>query len=629
MAVSRSLWGGLSLLCLVLILSLGIRSYHDAYKSKTEAIIEQKKAVSFFVAGLVHDKLDFLVGLGVSFASRPRLVDGITKGDWVEAMSILEGVRENFPFIDRLILHDIDGVIKADQPLAVPSVIGQSRADKEWYKEVSKAWSPYVSGVHQRSANPQANVFSIIIPIRSRTPLSTELNPGLKAGKKLIGILQIQIKLDVFREWLEEASIGQGSVIYIVDQQGHLVFHPKFNVQAELIDFSSVPTVRKLLKGESGGGVNYNPVEKEMRVSAYNALAVYGWGIVVTQPTATAFLKRDKELRGLLFGYGLCGALIVLVLVLFYFSMTVRRRGEMDSMRLKAIVEFAEDGIIGKDLKGIITSWNQSAEKMFGFSASDMVGHSIMRLIPPERQDEEKMILDKIKAGEEVGHFETIRQRRDGKLLPVSITASPIKDAAGHTIGVSKVIRDIAEIRDRERAYKKVLDALRAAHDELKELSLSDPLTGLSNRRGLEVKAEQYLQLAKRNKQRAFMFFVDIDNMKQINDTLGHNEGDVVLKEVARILKACFRETDIIARLGGDEFCVLVVMTGEGDEKIIIDKLHGLVEERNAARGPAQQPFTLSIGGSPCDLQGAVDFEALLGQADKMMYIQKGLKKTS
>jgi PAS domain S-box-containing protein len=118
---------------------------------------------------------------------------------------------------------------------------------------------------------------------------------------------------------------------------------------------------------------------------------------------------------------------------------------EMSAMRLAAIVEFSDDAIIGKDLDGVVTSWNNGAEKVFGYSAAEMVGTSITRLIPPERQAEEEHILQQIKRGETVRHFETVRRRKDGRLIDISVTVSPIKDALDRVVGASKVARDITE----------------------------------------------------------------------------------------------------------------------------------------------------------------------------------------
>lgn len=114
---------------------------------------------------------------------------------------------------------------------------------------------------------------------------------------------------------------------------------------------------------------------------------------------------------------------------------------------LAALVESSSDAIISKSLDGIVTSWNASAERIFGYSASEMVGQSILRIIPPERHDEERLILSRIRRGERLDHFETKRLRKNGTLLDISLTVSPIKDEIGNVLGVSKIARDISEER--------------------------------------------------------------------------------------------------------------------------------------------------------------------------------------
>jgi PAS domain S-box-containing protein len=131
--------------------------------------------------------------------------------------------------------------------------------------------------------------------------------------------------------------------------------------------------------------------------------------------------------------------------VLNYRDVTERKRSESTASRLAAIVESSDDAIIGKDLNGIITTWNPGAEKIFGYAASEMLATSINRLIPANRRDEEKRILGMISRGERVAHFETQRQCKDGRQIDVSVTTSPIIDAAGKVVGASKVARDITE----------------------------------------------------------------------------------------------------------------------------------------------------------------------------------------
>ena len=121
------------------------------------------------------------------------------------------------------------------------------------------------------------------------------------------------------------------------------------------------------------------------------------------------------------------------------------------SSRLAAIVNFSDDAIIGKNLDGIITTWNRGAEKLFGYTATEIVGTSIMRLIPADRQQEEEQILGRIKLGESVNHFHTQRQTKDGRLLDISVTVSPIRDHAGTIIGASKIARDVTQQKQNEQ----------------------------------------------------------------------------------------------------------------------------------------------------------------------------------
>ena len=128
-----------------------------------------------------------------------------------------------------------------------------------------------------------------------------------------------------------------------------------------------------------------------------------------------------------------------------------RKQTEQASALLSAIVDSSDDAIISKDLNGVITSWNKGAERLFGYTADEAVGRSITMLIPPDRLNEEPKILEQLKRGERVDHFETIRVRKDGSPLNISLTISPVKGADGRIIGASKVARDITE---RKRAQE-------------------------------------------------------------------------------------------------------------------------------------------------------------------------------
>ena len=152
-------------------------------------------------------------------------------------------------------------------------------------------------------------------------------------------------------------------------------------------------------------------------------------------------------------------ALVVVVIT----NLTERMAVAAAAHRMAAIVESSDDAIIGKDLKSLITSWNRGAEKIFGYTSAEMVGTSIMRLIPAERQEEEEQILEKIRRGQSVESFDTLRQAKDGRLIDVAVTASPIKDSMGRPIGVSKIARDISG-RKRAEAVLRTVSAQASSH---------------------------------------------------------------------------------------------------------------------------------------------------------------------
>jgi PAS domain S-box-containing protein len=135
--------------------------------------------------------------------------------------------------------------------------------------------------------------------------------------------------------------------------------------------------------------------------------------------------------------------------------------------QLAAIVEFSDDAIISKDLEGTITAWNRGAEKVFGYPASEVIGKPMLILIPPERIGEESDILARIRRGESVEYFETVRVRKDGKKIDVSATISPIKDGSGTIIGASKIARNITERKQSEQATKETLATCEVALKEL------------------------------------------------------------------------------------------------------------------------------------------------------------------
>src|SRR5690242_8037512 len=128
------------------------------------------------------------------------------------------------------------------------------------------------------------------------------------------------------------------------------------------------------------------------------------------------------------------------------------RPGPSPDALLSAIFDSSDDAIISKGIDGVITNWNRGAERIFGYSREEAIGSSIWMLIPADRESEEDEVIEKLKSGERIEHFETIRRRKDGVLIDVSVTISPLKDATGAIIGATKIARDITEQKRGGRA---------------------------------------------------------------------------------------------------------------------------------------------------------------------------------
>jgi PAS domain S-box-containing protein len=142
-------------------------------------------------------------------------------------------------------------------------------------------------------------------------------------------------------------------------------------------------------------------------------------------------------------------------------DITEHKHSEEIAQRLAAIVESSDDAIISKDLNGIITSWNRGAERIFGYTPEEVIGKPVTVLIPPERHDEEPAILERLRRGERIDHYETIRMRKNGSRIDISLTVSPIRNAAGKVIGASKIARDITERKRGDVALRRAEEKLR------------------------------------------------------------------------------------------------------------------------------------------------------------------------
>jgi PAS domain S-box-containing protein len=226
------------------------------------------------------------------------------------------------------------------------------------------------------------------------------------------------------------------------------------------------------------------------------------------------------------------------------------------ALRLAAIVNSSDDAIVSKTLEGIITSWNPAAERMFGWSAGEAVGKPITLIIPDDRLDEEKAALARLRRGESIEHYETMRMRKDGVLIPISLTVSPIRDLSGTIIGASKIARDISERRHIEDERARALAQEQAARADAERASqvkdeflatlsheLRTPLTSIMGwvrmlrQRSLDAGAtDRALEIVDRNTQALTRLVEDILDISSI--TMGRFRLESVPVDVATVVRA-------------------------------------------------------------------------------------------
>lgn len=238
------------------------------------------------------------------------------------------------------------------------------------------------------------------------------------------------------------------AAIYTTDAQGRLL---SFNSAA--VEFSGrVPELGTdqwyvSLKLFRPDGTPLPHDQSPMAISLRESRPLYGEEAIAERPDGTrrwflAFPNPIRDANG-----DIIGGINMLL------DITERKQGEQTSNLLAAIVDSSDDVIVSKDLNGYITSWNKSAERIFGYTAQEAVGQHITMIIPADRRHEEDVILARLRRGERIDHFDTIRRRKDGTLVDISLTVSPVRDATGRIVGASKVARDVT---DRKRAAERL-----------------------------------------------------------------------------------------------------------------------------------------------------------------------------
>ncbi len=285
---------------------------------------------------------------------------------------------------------------------------------------------------------------------------------------------------------------------------------------------------------------------------------------------------------------------------------TLHQALKTQNVYFAALFENAPEAIAILDDNDRITRINGEFTNLFGYTSDEVIGRNINELIVPRELVEEGADLcARVASGENV-RVESVRRHKDGHQISVALSATPFR--VGSEPG--KVYAMYHDISVQKRA-----------EEDLRALLLIDELTGLPNRRAFITLSEQALKVATRMYRDVLMIFIDLDDLKSINDTWGHLAGDRALIDAARVLKESFRDADIVARLGGDEFVALLIVDSDQTAELVSDRIKTRVDKHNK-RTERGHPISLSVGAVRSRAEGAV-LADLLAEADSALYEQK------
>jgi PAS domain S-box-containing protein len=437
---------------------MGTLRYTSSGQLLTELAMSHRTSLSESVAINLEAHFDNLKDIGSSLATRVQFRELVRQGRWTEAVKILESVPKDFPFIERLFLTDPQGTLLADTP-ELPGVRGNNFAMRDWYIGVSERWEPYVSEIYKRSAVPQYNVVATAVPIRS-------------PNQEIIGILVLQIRVEQLFAWSKELNLAEGEFTYFVDKNGVVAGHPDHQDETNLVNFSSVPVVQKVLQGEKGVGVFHNPVDREERLTAYTPVSDYGWGALVAQPTNLAFADRNNRLMDITRD----NSLIIIFGIILAVILAHTRIGILNlANRQRVFLASVGDGVFAIDRLGNVTLFNPAATFITGFMESEVIGRPYREILHFAQetggQIEDEFIREALDGKKSNMSNKILLQRKDGSTIPVGDSAAPILDSSGRVTGAIIVFRDITKERELERSKDDFLSI--ASHE------LRTPLTAI------------------------------------------------------------------------------------------------------------------------------------------------------
>lgn len=521
---------------------------------------------------------------------------------------LIEQQRARVPELDGLRLANAEGLMTHGTGVGAATRI--SIADRGYFQQLR--------------SQPQAGLV-IGRPVQGRVSGKWGISlarPVRLADGRFAGVVVGTVPLTYFVAQFLPLQMGAQASFTLFDADFHLVVRhpePAGTAAAVGMPFGSDELRQRILGGQTSGIYKATSiVDRVERVSSFRQI-----------PGTRLYLVLGMGADDYLAGWYQEAAKAITIVLLFVFlslgvAWLVQRAWRRQAAALQAleqanrtledekqlnqtIVRSSPFAIYTRDRYGSVTAWNPAAEKLFGWRAEQIVGKPLLT-VPAGRERETKALRDRVLAGESIIDVEVQRQRKDGTLFDLSTTLAPLRDASGAVTGYLAIASDISERK--------------AAEKRIEFLAYRDVLTGLPNRLLLLDRFSQAMHQADRTNSQIALLFLDLDNFKTINDSLGHAVGDALLKEVAQRLLGCVRESDTVSRQGGDEFLVVLPdLRGMDAITPVLQKIRDQLQLPFECDGH-ELTTSASIGIALYPDDGR-DFDTLLKKADTAMYQAK------
>ena len=302
---------------------------------------------------------------------------------------------------------------------------------------------------------------------------------------------------------------------------------------------------------------------------------------------------------------------------------TTEKRIRESELRYRYLVEHCSDIIYSTDRKGCFTYYNRAVGAILGYSDEELLGRHFSELVAEtHRQTAKDHYRRQFKERIAATYLELPVLAKDGSIVWLGQHVR-IERNEETVSGLQAVARDITAKKFAEEELKAYAEQLASTNEQLSRLAITDEMTGLLNRRGFFIVANQHIQFGRRMEKEFLLTFIDLDSLKKINDRFGHQVGDEMIGLTARIIRDIFRASDVIARYGGDEFVVLsAVRDGTNDSAVISRRITDKLTQFNADSNCGYQ-ISFSFGISRLELEKDESLEEFVRRADQAMYEQK------